>query len=716
MKFRYLFAAIASSLCIFAACSQEDPVSLDSIQLDKSYLSIPAAGGSATLTVTASEPWALANNIVIGKDADKKDILAQLPTWLTASAVSGEAGKKEVTFTAEACDYGREQAFQIEVGKQLQYFIVRQGEMTIEEASIADALASPDGKSFRLTGVICEKYQNYEKYGNFYITDGTDKILIYGIADKDGKFANNPIASWGIEIGDQITIEGPRGNYKGSPQMVNCTVVELVKALLQVDKTSFDVGKDGEDIVVTATFKGNGVMVKECPDWISLTATEYVAGVPSKLDPHPADKNVLTFTVTPNGGVKPRTGEIVLESTNSDGSSEQVVTVTQAANAPDLMTIAEALQTDYAHVKGTIMAICKRGYILADATGAILCYYGNTFDATKYKLGDVMEIVNTTGHYNFGPQLSCDGKEGGFDLEEKISEGDGTVTYPTPKVLDQTALAALIASVSGQTSSLENCISVEYVQFTATPKKSGTYINLFLDGYTDADFSAYQLPASFDLESMVDKKVTVRGYTQSISGGKHVNIVFTEMVEGEAEVPTIEYTDLSAINALATGSDFELTAIVAFLTPRNDAAIVTDGTNFFYAYKPSTMPEVGDVVSISGKINVYNGLIESAEAPTLTVVEKGTLPELTPTDITATYGSFFETDKPAMYITAVGEYVVDGSYTNLVVEGSTIKGSLSGAIDAKWNGKKVRCTGYYTGGNKSKTFIYTAVTAIEEVS
>ena len=69
-----------------------------------------------------------------------------------------------------------------------------------------------------------------------------------------------------------------------------------------------------------------------------------------------------------------------------------------------------------------------------------------------------------------------------------------------------------------------------------------------------------------------------------------------------------------------------------------------------------------------------------------------------------------------MYITAVGEYVVDGSYTNLVVEGSTIKGSLSGAIDAKWNGKKVRCTGYYTGGNKSKTFIYTAVTAIEEVS
>ena len=542
MKLRYLFAAIASSLCVFAACTQDEPVSLETIQLDKTYLAIPPAGGDAKLKVKSTVPWALSENIVIGKDADKKDIKAQLPTWLTATAVSGEAGEKEVTFHADACDYGREQLFQIEVGKQLQYFIVRQGEMTIEETSIADALAAPDGKSFRLTGVVTEKYNNYEKYGNFYISDGKDKILIYGIADKDGKFGNNPIASWGIEIGDELTLEGPRGSYNGSPQMVNCTVIKLVKALLQIDASSFDIPKEGDDIVVTASFKGNGVMIKSAPDWISLSSTEYVAGVPSKLEPNPADKNILTFHVAPNDGVKPRTGEIVLASTAGKNTSEQTVTVTQAPNAPALMTIAEALQTDYVHIKGTVMAICTRGYVLADATGAILCYYGSKFDATQYKIGDVIEVVHGISAYNYGPQLSCDGEGKVFDLEEKISEGTGEVTYPTPSIIGPDELEDLVASISGKDGKkVSDAIKMEYVQVTATPKKSsdGKYVNLFVDGYDAADFSAYNLPASFDLNAMLDKKVTVRGYTQSISGNKHLNIVFTELIEGEAETPVV---------------------------------------------------------------------------------------------------------------------------------------------------------------------------------
>ena len=163
-----------------------------------------------------------------------------------------------------------------------------------------------------------------------------------------------------------------------------------------------------------------------------------------------------------------------------------------------------------------------------------------------------------------------------------------------------------------------------------------------------------------------------------------------------------------------------MTAIVAFVTTKNDAAIVTDGTNFFYLYKPATMPSVGDIVTASGKISVYNHLHESAQAPTVTVVESGAeLPALTPKDITATYGTFISSNDPhpADYITAVGTYVVDGNYTNLVVEGSdTVKGSLSGKIDASWNGKKVRVTGWFTGSNKGGTFIYTDVTNIEAVN
>ena len=696
MKLRYIFAAIVSSLCLLAACQQEEPASLSTIQVDKTFLTIPLEGGSIDLNLFATEPWTLED----------------VPEWLTASVTSGSAGAGKITFTAAANGFGREQELHINVGPQIQFLMVRQGSMEAEKASCAAVIAGADGKTYTVTGT-CTSIAN-TVYGNWYLTDDTGEVYIYGTLDKDGGTKN--FTSLGIEVGDVITVQGPKTTYNGTVELVDVTVLKIVKSLLKVDQDTFaGVDKDGADITFTATYKGNGVYVKECPDWISLASMEYVPGVPSKLDLNPADGSKMTFHVAANADVKPREGIIKLASSSGKNSSELEVTVSQGANAPDLMTIAEALQSTYAHVKGTVTAICNRGYVLTDETGSILCYYGNAFQAANYKLGDVIEIVNATSAYNYGPQLSCDGVASGFDLEQKISEGTGSVTLPSPKVIGQQELADLVASISGKDGKkITDAVKMEYVQIVVTPKKSGSYTNLFLDDYTAADFSAYQLPSSFNLASMLDKKVTVRGYVQSISGGKHVNIVFTEMIEGEADVPTVQYTDLSTINALAANAEFSLTAIVAFV--KSDAAIVTDGTNFFYAYKPTTTPEVGDIVTISGKISIYNGLIESAQGPTLTVIEKGTLPTLTPTDITSIYGSFYETNKPAMYITAVGKYVVDGTYNNLVVGDAAIKGSLSGAVDSKWNDKNVRVTGWFTGGNKTKTFIYTYVTAIEEVS
>jgi hypothetical protein len=113
MKLKYLFIALASSLCLFASCEKEEATSLDSIKLDKTYLSIPAGGGSATLTIDAKEAWSFAKDIVLGKDDNKNNIYGQLPAWLKASTLSGGAGKATVTFSADPIDGGREQEMHI---------------------------------------------------------------------------------------------------------------------------------------------------------------------------------------------------------------------------------------------------------------------------------------------------------------------------------------------------------------------------------------------------------------------------------------------------------------------------------------------------------------------------------------------------------------------------------------------------------------------------
>ena len=704
MKLRYIIATLAAAAALFTGCKEEGDTYFNEIRVSQSYVGIPMEeGGSQEITVTAQGDWA----ITLPDGCD----------WLTVNPASGSAGETKVTISAEGTLDGRNAELLLTcLGRVLRINVI-QGLAQVSEAKVKEVMNGPE-KKYRVTGVVTKIHGAH--YGNMYINDGTVEdpgLQIYGTLDKKGNkmagstpydcFGSHENA-WDIAVGDKVTVEGPMTIYKNEAELVDVTIIKIEKALVKVIPMEVELeGPEAGDTLIKIATKAPSIKVKPNVDWL------YVKEIEQKKDTVFARIGFFA-----NEDVVKREGTI---SVTGEGFNPITVTFTQGANAPDLMTIAEALQGSYVHVKGTIMAICARGYVLSDATGSLLAYYGSAFDATKYAIGDEVEIISDITAYNYGPQLSCDGKPNGFDLEN-LTKGSGSVTYPTPKVMDSAACDEVLAAINGKDGKkVSDVIKMEYVQITATPKKSGNFTNIFLDDYTAADFSAYQLPSSFDLASMLDKKVTIRGYTQSVSGGKHINIVFTELIEGEADVPTIEYTDLSEINALAAGADFELTAIIA-AKPKSGAVIVTDGTNCFYLYKPANEADlnVGDIVTASGKISVYNKLIESAQGPTVTVVESGEVPDLTPVDITASYGTFLNQNQPAQLISATGSYVVDGNYTNLVVGENTIKGSLSNSagsslLDASYNGKTVKVTGWYTGSDKNSKFIYTAVTNIEEV-
>ena len=54
MKLKYLFSAIFASV-LFVGCNDEELGRLDNISLADSYLSIPNAGGTAVLTIDATD-------------------------------------------------------------------------------------------------------------------------------------------------------------------------------------------------------------------------------------------------------------------------------------------------------------------------------------------------------------------------------------------------------------------------------------------------------------------------------------------------------------------------------------------------------------------------------------------------------------------------------------------------------------------------------------
>lgn len=70
---------------------------------------------------------------------------------------------------------------------------------------------------YQLTGVIEGTYNT--TYGNFYLNDGTGKVLVYGLTATKVTSNDKSFASLGLKDGDTLTLVGTRSDYNGTAQV-----------------------------------------------------------------------------------------------------------------------------------------------------------------------------------------------------------------------------------------------------------------------------------------------------------------------------------------------------------------------------------------------------------------------------------------------------------------------------------------------------------------
>ena len=84
--------------------------------------------------------------------------------------------------------------------------------------SVADFLKLSVGTTeYQLTGVIEGTYNT--TYGNFYLNDGTGKVLVYGLTATKQTYNDKSFASLGLRDGDKLTLIGTRSDYNGTAQV-----------------------------------------------------------------------------------------------------------------------------------------------------------------------------------------------------------------------------------------------------------------------------------------------------------------------------------------------------------------------------------------------------------------------------------------------------------------------------------------------------------------
>jgi len=156
--------------------------------------------------------------------ASKFDITPNEGT-LNGKTWTNSAGSSTVTFTVN----GNTQINKITVSDQTDSTTPDTPDPTptgeVKEGTCEDIMAAADGEIFRVTGT-CIEIKN-ATFGNWMLQDATGEIYIYGTLDAQGNTKN--FSSLGIEVGDIVTVEGPKKTHNETVELVDVKVIKIVK-------------------------------------------------------------------------------------------------------------------------------------------------------------------------------------------------------------------------------------------------------------------------------------------------------------------------------------------------------------------------------------------------------------------------------------------------------------------------------------------------------
>ena len=504
MKLRNYILSILAGAALAAGCAQEQVIS--------SIAEFPLEGGINTTPVKATASWSFDTSAI--------------PEWLTVSPTSGGAEVEHIVFAAEPNTGNSERSVNLVVnvgGKQQRFTVIQAGPGEVEAplSTIAQVAAGNDGETFRIRGTVTSIVNT--NYGNLYVSDDTGSISIYGLFNAKGQYPKDAggWATFGVEVGDVITVQGPRTLYNGTTlELVDATLINVEKSLIEVDPSEIAVGSDAGTFTVSVTSKANGMAVLPSESWVRVT--DIAAGE--------KDAVVYSFAYDANTTTASRTATIQFKAANSS----KAVTVTQEGVPPTGQSITEIValpdNSGVETLESTVAAKTTKGFVLSDGSTAIYVYDNG---ANPVEIGDVVKVMATKTTYNGVPELAT--------VTSVEKTGTASVDYPAAK--DVTADAATYAATVA-----------EYIQFTGVLKVSGNYFNVEIDGADPAakQGSVVNPVDALGAKDFDGKKVTVTGFFNGLSGGsKYLNVIATKIEEAGAKGTLANpYTPLEACEAV----------------------------------------------------------------------------------------------------------------------------------------------------------------------
>lgn len=323
-----------------------------------------------------------------------------------------------------------------------------------------------------------------------------------------------------------------------------------------------------------------------------------------------------------------------------------------------------------------------------EVTGAPYVYLG--------KASSVFEIENI----NIGTNSNFTFTFTALDQEKYVGNA------PVPAEINASTMKLAVSTDGGTT----------YSPVAFTAKKVGT-------GNWSICTAEFKLPASASTDKISVRFSNYPFTGSNVDGHQGLRLDDFKLYEGgngpELVVPSVDYTKGTVAEAIAAGAgkNYEVAATVVAM--HTQGILIGDASGVMLAFLgEAPAVAVNDAVTVKGTTELRNGVIQFGKEG-LSVAKTGTGSYNTPapevmdgTAVTAYIATALENKAVYKYVKYNGEFTVSGNYYNVVIAGTTTKGSVAyGKSEwASFKDKPVTVEGWLLGGTAN--YLQTMATSV----
>ena len=356
------------------------------------------------------------------------------------------------------------------------------------------------------------------------------------------------------------------------------------------------------------------------------------------------------------------------------------------AEVPTATPIGEITTEGNYTAEGTVVARGSQAYIIADNTGAMMVYHKDN----ERTVGEKISISGEVTLYNAQstPQFSA-------SATVEVLSSDNKWTY-NPTKMDGAAMDALL-------SASPVCKEIEFQGNLAI---SGNYVNVTIPGASTAIGSVKYIDNS-TISQFNGKDVVVKGYFVGTSSSKFVNVLPYSIEEAGGSTDPNPDPEVTPIGEITAAGDYKAEGTV--VARGKMAYIIADNTGAMMVYHKDNERTVGEKISISGEVTLYNAQStpQFSASAEVEVLSTGNSWSYNPAQKDgAAMDALLSGTPVCTEIAFQGNLAISGNYVNVTIPGaSTAIGSvkyIDNSTVAAYDGKDVIVKGYFVGTSSSK--------------